>query len=72
MAKFKQLEEHSLSERKASAAELDAAAAKITKLEEEGASLQEALTEGAQDADVRDEMKRFMQAQKEQIGRAHV
>ncbi len=43
----------------------NASAAKILKLEEEVASLQEALTaDTAQDAGAQAEMKRFMQAQK--------
>ena len=57
-----------LRERQAAAEHSNAAAAKIIKLEEEVASLQQSLTESAQDADVRGEMKRFMQAQKERGG----
>ncbi len=56
--------------RQASVEYSNAAAAKIIKLEEEVAPLQNALTESAQDAAVRDEMKRFMQAQKERWERA--
>ena len=54
-----------LRERKRASDYENAAAAKILKLEEEVASLQEALTtEAAEDEETRAEMKRFMKAQK--------
>ena len=60
-----------LRERKRASDYENAAAAKILKLEEEVASLQEALTtEAAEDEETRAEMKRFMKAQKARIEKA--
>ena len=57
-----------LGARKAAAEHSAAAAAKILELEQEVASLQEALTETTQDADAREEMMRLMRAHKDQGG----
>ena len=54
-----------LRERKAAAEYSNAAAATILELEQEVASLQEALAATAQDADAIEEMVRFMQAHRE-------
>ena len=56
--------EQILRERKRASEYENAAAAKILKLEEEVASLQEALTDQAQDAETQAEMTRFMKAQR--------
>ena len=53
-----------LRERKQASEYENAAAAKILKLEEEVASLHEALTDTAQDAETQAEMTRFMKAQR--------
>ena len=53
-----------LRERRRATEHEDAAAAKILKLEEEIASLQEALTSDAQDAEARAELERFMKIHK--------
>ena len=57
--------ERFLRERRRATEHEDAAAAKILKLEEEIASLQEALTSDAQDAEARAELERFMKIRKE-------
>ena len=59
-----------LRERKRASEYENAAAAKILKLEEEVASLQEALTDTAHDAETQAEMTRFMQAQRARGGQA--